>query len=327
MATNQSNLISNAIQSNREDADPIEEDLREALRIRKVEREKSHRMKILREELQSLEAIPSKSDDTLLLTSMQQELAAARLEIATLRKTIFPQKELEKQPLKWNGECDYNHPGIELFAKTLHKKYKDVELPLGFEFKASSYKGELGEASIIWTNLCTMLRILDSGNQSPEFMELLGIILNVCHLLAEKRDYVQIKNTVSKETADMFKLLKNNSSMMSEKDQQYYNQAVSILEVQARVAPPRQHGGNLSRGSFQNSNNHSNFNANSNNSNSSYNQHHNNNSNNNNSNNHGNSGYRGGRGRGGGNQYQNAAQQYNNTTQPAPNNQGTGTNP
>ncbi len=66
MATNQSNLISNAIQSDREDADPIEEDLREALRIRKVEREKSHRMKILREELQSLEAIPSKSDDTLL---------------------------------------------------------------------------------------------------------------------------------------------------------------------------------------------------------------------------------------------------------------------
>ena len=87
---------------------------------------------------------------------MQNKLNSMENEIALLRSLLINQNQNSKQQFpstpEWNGELNLNHPGIEALAKSLHKKFKDVELPSDFNFSVPAGRGanELIQTFIFW---------------------------------------------------------------------------------------------------------------------------------------------------------------------------------
>ncbi len=191
------------IESNHNDSDLTEEQLLNIFKHKQTELDElnvqHNRLRVLREEKESLGNQIPKSNETALLalSTLKQELAAARDEIALLRKVVIQNPKVEIESKEWNGECDYNHPGLVVYVKSLHKKYKDINLPRGFDFNSAFLKGELSEYSLIWTNLCTILRILDSSTATitQENIDTLAIVLNICRTISKKRNYTVVKNT------------------------------------------------------------------------------------------------------------------------------------
>jgi hypothetical protein len=209
---------------------------------------------------------------------------------------------ISKQKEEWKGQFNYNHPGIVSFAKKMHKKYQDFELPMIFDFSSPFGKSapELGEAKLLWTNLTSILKIIDSkgSNCTSTDYEILGITLNMCLTLAQKRDLAMVKANTDPETAKLFKSLKSANNLMTEENQAFVDQAIKFREAQLRVgqiSAPRQRYSNYGE---QSSTTHSH--------------------------NPGRGNFRGARGnfRGRGQQYHNAMQHY--TTTPAQNTQGAG---
>ena len=177
-------------------------------------------------------------------------------EIALLRFLLINQNQNNKQQLsstlEWNGELNLNHPGIEALAKSLHKKYKDVELPSDFNFSVPAGRGanKLNEAKILWTNLTTIIRIILDYNKDSNYCNsdfyILGIVLNMCVLLAEKRDLAVVKSHTDEETAKLFKSMRGANNFMIGSNASIMNQAISMRETQVRIGVnvPRQRNWN-----------------------------------------------------------------------------------
>ncbi len=171
----------------------------------------------------------------------QLELEKLRKEVAILKSTtpILESRFTTATP-EWNGEIDYNHPGLEYFAKSVHKKYKEIELSSSFNYSTPfSKNNELGEAKLLWTNLTSIIKCLEvKGINNEEDLDILGIILNMCSILAQKRDLAIVRSTTDEETARLFKSMKGANNLLSEKNKEFISQALSMREAQIRIRAP-----------------------------------------------------------------------------------------
>ena len=195
-------------------------------------------------------------------TDIDSEVFKLRKEVELLRSALAS-GEKGKNLSDWNGEIDYNHPGVIHFAKTLHKKWGDVYLPKEFDFSlppSGKLTLEITDAKILWTNLCTIIKILEPLNRdwTDEKFDIMGLTFNMLLLLATKCDYVVVLNTTDEETAKLFKSMKKSSNLLVLNSQEHFDRAVSLREAQYRV------GANVLR-QCNNNNFNSNYNNNSNN--------------------------------------------------------------
>ena len=217
----------------------------------------------------------------------------------------------------WEGALDMHHEGLPDFARAAHKRYKDIRLPSFFNFVVPAGKtgGELTDAKLLWTNFTTIIRILKNKEFiTPADMDILGLILNVCGVLSQRRDKALIAVNLDNETAKSFEGLVKSGPLMNPKNQFYLQQAINLQEAKARITPisnPRQQN-------QKSQSNDGNYHGNSYNNNNwgRYNNRQNNNNNNNNSGNYNNRR---------GNQIQNAINQHAQQ-QPAPSQQGLANN-
>ncbi len=86
-------------------------------------------------------------------------LSPEQIELEKLRKEVEYLKSIKSPDMRqqfitatpeWFGELDYNHPGLEHFAKSVHKKYKDIDLGSSFNYSTPfSKNNELGEAKLL----------------------------------------------------------------------------------------------------------------------------------------------------------------------------------
>jgi hypothetical protein len=178
---------------------------------------------------------------TVNLSPEQVELEKLRKEVEYLKLMKLPERQsfITATP-EWIGEIDYNHPGLEHFAKTVHKKYKDIDLGSNFNYNTPfSKNNELGEAKLLWTNLVSIIKILeDKGMEVEEDFEVLGIVLNMCSILAQKRDLAIVRSTTNEETAKLYKSMKGANNLMSEKNKEFISQALAMREAQIRIKAP-----------------------------------------------------------------------------------------
>lgn len=216
----------------------------------------------------------SKKEDTLSNNNNGKEnekLVKAQEEIAYLRSIIAQSSKstVTTSNPTWEGELNLNHPGIEAFAKSLHKKYKDFSLPDEFNFIVPFSKGnDLNDAKILWTNLCTIIKVIlannneDVDNCSDAEFAILGLALNMCVLLAEKRDLAVVRANTDEETVKLFKSMRGSSNFMLGNNKSFMEQAISMREAQVRIGVnvPRQRSWDQqNNNSYHSNNNNGNF--------------------------------------------------------------------
>ena len=161
----------------------------------------------------------------------------------------FRFEDLENAGLKivptWEGALDMHHEGLPDFARA-HKRYKDIRLPSSFNLNLPAGKtgGELTDAKLMWTNFTTIIRILKSKEVlSTTDVDILGLILNVCGILSQRRDKALIAANLDNDTAKSFEGLVKSGPLMNPKNLLYLQQAINLQEAKARITPvtnPRQ---------------------------------------------------------------------------------------
>jgi hypothetical protein len=138
-----------------------------------------------------------------------------RREVLKLKK-IISKSELPSAaptPKEWTGEMDFNHLEIETFVKTMHKKYKEVDLSSDFVYTTSFTKGnnDFSEVKLLWINCTTLLKILSVKEWDNHDMSLMDVTLNMCLILTQKW-YLAV---VHEETVKLFKSMQNSSNLMA----------------------------------------------------------------------------------------------------------------
>jgi hypothetical protein len=252
----------------------MEEIRMEVARLAKVNAELKSQLELRNNSNSTGESFKVLNDTNLNVSKEKEELEILRKQIEELKAAMAPVNSMSGFQ-EWEGELDLNHPGIPVFAKTLHKKFKDFYLPGDWNFVVPAGKGgELYELKILWTNLCTVIKIiLNEAEKTQDLNEfqfnLLGLTLNMCVILAEKRDLAVVKANTDEETAKLFKSMRGASNFMLGNNRSFMEQAISMREAQVRIGVnvPRQrqnwdHNNNNNsyqqrpsrgRGGFQNS--------------------------------------------------------------------------
>jgi hypothetical protein len=228
---------------------------------------KAEEIRQLKSQLRKLEELETSGEVTQSrpsLTPEQKELAELRREVLKLQKIISKSELPSAAPTskEWTGEMDFNHPGIETFAKAMHKKYKEVDLSSDFVYTTPFTKGnnDLSEAKLLWTNCTTLLKILSVKEWDDHDMSLMGVTLNMCLILAQKRDLAVVRANTDEETAKLFKSMRNSSNLMAGRNKDFMEQAISLREAQVRIGVnvPRQREFNSNNNNYNNYNNHNN---------------------------------------------------------------------
>ena len=182
----------------------------------------------------------------LALTAEQLEIIElkAKLQALTTKQDDPPVKSKD-----WNGELELNHSGIANFAKSIHKMYKDYDLPGEFNFSTpGKSSAKLSETKVLWLNLCTIIKILlsraedNDENLTEEEYRILGVTLNMCQILAEKRDAAVVGARFDEGTTDLFRSNVSSESLMLNKCKYALDQVISMREAQVRIGvnAPRQ---------------------------------------------------------------------------------------
>jgi hypothetical protein len=238
---------------------------------KKVEKQKKQleTLRLLKEQMEALDKSDTSDVDQQFEDSqddLNSEILALRAELAALKAdrahaSVSANNSRQKE---WDGDLDYTHPEIESIAKAIHKRFKDFELPMKFNYAPPNYKGDLSEASILWTNLCSIIKIIILRSQKKleidADLDILALVLNMCKLLADKRDLAVITSQTDEATAQIFKSLQRGGDLLSERNKAIFSQTISMREAQVRVGVnlPRQRENN-------NNNNYGNFSRNNNN--------------------------------------------------------------
>ena len=242
----------------------LREKINDAKKSRKEEQRAALKRK-LEEELRSLEVGSAPRNPSSIvndprpagqvLDPIQEELQSLRIAVKLLQSDkAHLEKRSNPDPVApaprtsitsqsairaWNGELDYAHEGLPDFAKAAHKRYKDLRLPPGFTLNTPPGKNfpELQDAKLMWTNYCTLLRILQSKEEfSDEDFDMLGVVLNLCTLLVQRRDQAMVAHNTDPETSKAFKQMVHTGPMMLSRNQELLNQAVSFVEARGRTA-------------------------------------------------------------------------------------------
>ena len=82
--------------------------------------------------------------------------------------------------------------------------------------------GELTDAKLMWTNFTTIIRILKNKQiLSAAEVDILGLVLNMCGILSQRRDKALIASNLDNETAKSLEGLVRSGSLMNPKNQFY----------------------------------------------------------------------------------------------------------